>query len=277
MKKIFQLFLVLILSALVLSSCSNNTNSDSWEELNERGYFILGLDDTFAPMGFKDSNGEFVGFDVELAEEVGKRIGLDVKFQPIDWSLKKTELNAKNIDVIWNGYTITESRKEKVAFSNPYLDNSQIIVTMSDSNIIKKSDMDGKIVAVQKESSAYDAVIKDTQFVNSLGEEIIQFDTNNEAFMDLEAKRVDAIVVDEVLARYYMKLRGEEKYSVLQEDFGKEQYGIGMRKEDKILLEKINNAMEEMKNDGTYDSVDLLAAGVLVSSRSAWGAAAPRD
>ena len=255
MKKIFQLFLVLILSALVLSSCSNNTNSDSWEELNERGYFILGLDDTFAPMGFKDSNGEFVGFDVELAEEVGKRIGLDVKFQPIDWSLKETELNAKNIDVIWNGYTITESRKEKVAFSNPYLDNSQIIVTMSDSNIIKKSDMDGKIVAVQKESSAYDAVIKDTQFVNSLGEEIIQFDTNNEAFMDLEAKRVDAIVVDEVLARYYMKLRGEEKYSVLQEDFGKEQYGIGMRKEDKILLEKINNAMEEMKNDGTYDSI----------------------
>ena len=255
MKKIFQLLLVLILSALVLSSCSNNTASDSWEELNERGYFILGLDDTFAPMGFKDSNGEFVGFDVELAEEVGKRIGLDVKFQPIDWSLKETELNAKNIDVIWNGYTITESRKEKVAFSNPYLDNSQIIVTMSDSNIIKKSDMDGKIVAVQKESSAYDAVIKDTQFVNSLGEEIIQFDTNNEAFMDLEAKRVDAIVVDEVLARYYMKLRGEEKYSVLQEDFGKEQYGIGMRKEDKILLEKINNAMEEMKNDGTYDSI----------------------
>ena len=180
---------------------------------------------------------------------------MDVKFQPIDWSLKETELNAKNIDVIWNGYTITESRKEKVAFSNPYLDNSQIIVTMSDSNIIKKSDMDGKIVAVQKESSAYDAVIKDTQFVNSLGEEIIQFDTNNEAFMDLEAKRVDAIVVDEVLARYYMKLRGEEKYSVLQEDFGKEQYGIGMRKEDKILLEKINNAMEEMKNDGTYDSI----------------------
>lgn len=250
------LFMVLILSAFTLISCSKEAQTaDTWEELQTRGYFIMGLDDTFAPMGFRDSNGELVGFDVELAKEVSKRIGLEVQFQPIDWSLKETELDAKNIDVIWNGYTITESRKEKVAFSEPYLDNSQIIVTMASSNIASKSELAGKSIAVQKESSAYDAVMKDEAFVNALGEEVVQFDTNNEAFMDLEAGRVDAIVVDEVLARYYMKLRGEEQYFVLEEDFGKEQYGIGIRKQDATLLEKINAAMNEMKQDGTYDSI----------------------
>lgn len=254
LKKII-LFIVLTLSLFLLIGCNNSeSNLDSWDDLTQRGYFIVGLDDTFAPMGFRDNNGELVGFDIELAKEVADRIGLQVKFQAIDWSLKETELNSKNIDLIWNGYTITENRKEKVNFSIPYLDNKQIIITLSDSNLSSKNDLFNKSIAVQKESSAYDSVIKNTNFVDNL-EEIIQLDTNNEAFMDLEAKRVDAIVVDEVLARYYMKLRGEEKYSVLQEDFGKEQYAIGMRKSDKILLEKINLALEEIKNDGTYEKI----------------------
>lgn len=254
LKKII-LFIVLTLSLFLLIGCNNSkSNLDSWDDLTQRGYFIVGLDDTFAPMGFRDNNGELVGFDIELAKEVADRIGLQVKFQAIDWSLKETELNSKNIDLIWNGYTITENRKEKVNFSIPYLDNKQIIITLSDSNLSSKNDLFNKSIAVQKESSAYDSVIKNTNFVYNL-EEIIQLDTNNEAFMDLEAKRVDAIVVDEVLARYYMKLRGEEKYSVLQEDFGKEQYAIGMRKSDKILLEKINLALEEIKNDGTYEKI----------------------
>lgn len=238
------------------SSPSKTEAQDTWPDLETKGYFTMGLDDTFAPMGFRDTNGNLAGFDVDLVQEVAKRIGLEVKMQPIDWSMKETELNAGNIDVIWNGYTITETRKEKVNFSIPYLNNKQIIVTLANSPVNTKADLAGLNVAVQKESSAYEAVISDAEFTAALnGSEPIQFDTNNEAFMDLEAGRTDAIVVDEVLARYYMKLRGQEKYKVLEDNFGEEEYGIGIRKSDAILLEKINAALEEMKSDGTYTQI----------------------
>ena len=259
MKKLIALTLVVLTMLTLFTGCkgSSDTNEDSWKELEEKGYFVMGLDDTFAPMGFRDSNGQLTGFDVDLANEVAKRIGLEVKMQPIDWSMKETELNAKNIDVIWNGYTITEARKEKVNFTTPYLKNKQIIVTLSDSPVTSKADLKDKTVAVQKESSAYDAVMADTEFTSSIKDaQPIQFDTNNEAFMDLEAKRTDAIVVDEVLARYYMKLRGEASYKVLEDNFGEEEYGIGVRKADAVLLEKINTALAEMQSDGSFEKIN---------------------
>lgn len=241
---------------LTMTACQNDSQgTDGWDAIVEKGYFVMGLDDTFAPMGFRNSSGELVGFDVELAQEVAARLNLEVRFQPIDWSLKETELNSGNIDVIWNGYSITPSRQEKVAFTEPYLSNKQIIVVLSDSDVIDKTSLAGKSVAVQKESSAYEAVMAESDFVDSLKEDLIQFDTNNEAFMDLEAKRVDAIVVDEVLARYYMSLRGEENYLVLKDHFGEEDFGIGIRKNDEIFLQKINDAMNEIKKDGTYDAI----------------------
>ena len=242
---------------LMATACQKQdaATTDGWDAIVEKGYFVMGLDDTFAPMGFRDSSGNLVGFDVELAQEVAKRLELEVKFQPIDWSLKETELNSGNIDVIWNGYTITPSRQEKVAFTDPYLNNKQIIVVLSDSDVTDKASLAGKSVAVQKESSAYEAVMAETAFVDSLKEELVQFDTNNEAFMDLEAKRVDAIVVDEVLARYYMSLRGEESYKVLDDNFGEEDFGIGIRKSDVTFLQKVNDTMNEMKKDGTYDTI----------------------
>lgn len=248
------------IAALALSGCSKTKTADeglvdTWPDIESKGEVVMGLDDTFAPMGFRDASGNLVGFDVDLATEVANRIGIAIKFQPIDWSLKETELQSGNIDLIWNGYTITPAREEKVAFTEPYLENSQIIVTLADSPINSKADLEGKSVAVQKESSAYEAVMADTAFVDALGQDLIQFDTNNEAFMDLEAKRVDAIVVDEVLARYYMKLRGEEQYKVLEDNFGDELYGIGIRKGDVTLLEKVNKAMADMKADGTYDTI----------------------
>lgn len=257
-KKLFAI--ILSLAALGMVACSKDggdsqESADSWADMEAKGEIIMGLDDTFAPMGFRDASGNLVGFDVELAQEVGNRIGLEIKFQPIDWSLKETELQAGNIDLIWNGYTITPAREEKVAFTKPYLENSQIIVTMADSSIGSKADLAGKAVAVQKESSAYEAVMAEEDFVSALGEDLIQLDTNNEAFMDLESKRIDAIVVDEVLARYYMKLRGEEKYHVLEDNFGDELYGIGVRKGDVTLLEKVDQAMDEMKADGSYDAI----------------------
>jgi polar amino acid transport system substrate-binding protein len=228
--------------------CAAQSSQPETEEL------IMGLDDTFAPMGFRDEKGELVGFDVDLANEVAERIGVTIKFQPIDWSMKETELNAGNIDLIWNGYTITAERQEKVAFTKPYLENSQIIVTLADSDINTKVDLAGKNVAVQAESSALDAINSEPEVAESFGE-LVEFSTNNEAFSDLESGRTDALVVDEVNARYFMKQVGEEKYKVLDEDFGDEEYGIGLRKEDTELLKKINDAMDEMKKDGTYDAI----------------------
>ena len=133
------LALILMLALFSLGGCgnsdvageNNNENevaeqtSDAYDQIVERGYIIMGLDDTFAPMGFRDEKNEIVGFDVDLAKEVFARLDLEVKFQPIDWTMKETELNSGNIDLIWNGYTITEERKQKVSFTKPYLKNRQ--------------------------------------------------------------------------------------------------------------------------------------------------------
>ncbi|WP_213973924.1 amino acid ABC transporter substrate-binding protein [Tepidanaerobacter acetatoxydans] len=267
------LMLVLVLSMISLVGCSNDAakqetleeetsqqestaQEDSFEKIKAKGKVVMGLDDTFAPMGFRDENNKIVGFDVDLAQEVFKRNDLELVLQPIDWTMKEAELNAGNIDMIWNAYTITEERKEKVAFTKPYLDNRQVIVTLEGSGIKSKSDLAGKKVAAQTGSSAVDAMNTEPELVKSFdGGEPVLFDTNNEAFMDLEAKRVDAVVADEVLARYYIKQKGADKYTILDEDFGDEEYGIGFRKQDKKLLEMVDKTLDEMRKDGSYDLI----------------------
>jgi polar amino acid transport system substrate-binding protein len=250
-----KLMALFVLVVCLMVGCSNSNEASSKDDASgEETTLIMGLDDTFAPMGFRDEKGNLVGFDVDLAEEAVTRMGVNIEFQPIDWSMKETELNAGNIDFIWNGYTVTDERKEKVAFSTTYLENSQIIVTLADSTVNKKSDLAGLSVAVQAESSALDAVNQEPDFVQSL-KELLEFSTNNEAFNDLEAGRSDAVVVDEVLARYYMKQKGEENYKVLEENFGDEEYAVGLRKDDTETLEKLNAALDEMKKDGTYDEI----------------------
>ena len=184
---------------------------------------VVGLDDTFAPLGFRDEQGNLVGVDVELMEATGEIMGIPFELQPIDWSMKETELANKNIDMIWNGYTITEERKQKVAFSQPYLNNRQVVVTMADSDINTLADLAGK--------------------------------TNDQCLMDLEAGRTDAVVADEVIIRYYVSKKGEEKYKILEEDFGKEEYGIGVRQEDTALLEALNVALDELKENGTTKEI----------------------
>ena len=238
---------LLVLITIMAVGCAQEAQKETEE-------IIMGLDDTFAPMGFRDEKGDLVGFDVDLANEVAKRIGVTIKFQPIDWSMKETELNAGNIDLIWNGYSITPLRQEQVAFTKPYLENSQIIVTLVDSDIMTKADLAGKNVTAQAESSALDAINAEPDVAASFGS-LVEFSSNNEAFSDLESGRSDALVVDEVNARYYMKQLGEEKYKVLEEDFGDEEYGIGVRKNDTELLKKINDAIDEMKSDGAYNTI----------------------
>ena len=248
MKKICALFIILV---LLLTGC-NATKTEEVKQ-DKTKTLVVGLDDTFAPMGFRDDKGQLVGFDIDLAKAVAEKIGYEVSFQPIDWAMKETELNSGNIDCIWNGYSITEERKTKVAFSTPYLDNAQLIITLAGSDIDSKADLADKTVSVQKESSALDAVTAD-DIAASL-KEIVEFDTNIDCFMELDAQRCDAIVCDEVLARYIIKQRGEEKYNILADDFGKEEYGVGFRLTDTDLVNSVNQALEDLKADGTYKDI----------------------
>ena len=233
----------------------NNAKQEAAGELDKSKTYVLGMDDTFAPMGFRDEKGELVGFDVELAQAAAKEMGIKVECQPIDWTVKETELDSGNVDFLWNGYSITPEREKKVLFSDPYMDNRQIIVTLKDSPVNSKADLAGKRVTVQGESSALEAVTKDEAFVKSLAEPPVEYATNTECFKDIEAKRCDAIVVDEVLARYYMKQNGEENYKVLDDNFGEEKFAVGMRKDDVALQEALNKALAKLKEDGTYDEI----------------------
>lgn len=241
---------------LGIVGCGNGTKGDESSSTIDKDTLIVGMDDSFAPMGFRDESGEITGFDVDLAKEVVKRIGKEVIFQPIDWSMKETELNSNNIDFIWNGYTITDKRKEKLDFSEPYLNNRQVIVTLSNSDIKSKSDLKGKKVGAQNESSAVVAMEKEAELYASFdGGNAVTYEDNNQALMDLESGRIDAVVADEILVRYYIKLKGEDKFKVLDEDYGKEQYGIGIRKGDSKTVEAVNNALNKIKEDGTMKEI----------------------
>ncbi len=238
-------------TSLGFVGCSSTT-----KETAAKKKLVLGFDDTFVPMGFKDEKGEVVGFDIELAKEVSKKIETEIIFQPIDWSMKETELNSGKIDMIWNGYTITEERKEKVNFARPYLDNRQAIITLADSKINNKADLKDAKVGAQNGSSAVDAVSKEADLLKSFKDgKVYTFESNNEALMDLEAGRIDAVVADEILVRYYISKKGAEKYKILKDDFGSETYGVGVRKDDKELLEKLNKALDDMKKDGTAKAI----------------------
>lgn len=258
MKIKMNLVLSMIGICLLLFGCGNSKNeknqTDATKEIEKSGKLVVGLDDTFAPMSYRDNKGEIVGFDVDLAKEVGKKLNLKIDFQAIDWAMKETELNAGNIDLIWNGYTITPERKSKVAFSDAYLENSQSIIVLKKSEIQTKKELAGKVVAAQQASSAVDAVSK-KELATFKNKELIEFPSNNDVFNDLESKRSDAIVVDEVLARYYTKLKGADTYRTLEDTFGKEEYGVGLRKNDKKLKMKLNEALKELKSDGTYDKI----------------------
>lgn len=256
MKKVISIMILVLGFSLVVSGCKTKDNAvDAWSKIDERGSIIMGLDDTFVPMGFRNNNGEFTGFDVDLAREAVKRLGLKIEFQPIDWNLKEQELDSGNIDLIWNGYSINEERKKKVSFTKPYLDNRQVIVVLSESDINTKEDLNGRIVATQNSSSSLSAMEGESAIEKFKNKEAILFDTYNEAFMDLEVKRVDSVVADQVLARYYIAERGSEKYRILEDDFGDEEYGVGLRLGDKTLLEKLNKVLDEMKEDGTAKEI----------------------
>ena len=254
MKKV----LLLMITALLFVMCS--VKKDEKKEVSKDGIpkkIIVGLDDSFVPMGFKNEKGEIVGFDIDLARAVAKKIGSEVEFKPINWDSKILDLNAGNIDLIWNGLTITDERKKETEMSNPYLTVHQLIVARAGEKIENKNDLIGKNVGSQTQSSGEEAVKKsgfDKKF-----KEFKTYAQYDQAFMDLDARRVDAIVADEVLAKYTKKVKEtqakKELYKILKEDFGQEEYAVAAKKGNAKLIDAINKAIEELKKDGTYQQI----------------------
>ncbi len=217
------------------------------------GKIVVGLDDNFPPMGFRDEKNELVGFDIDMAREAAKRMGVEVDFKPIDWSAKEAELAGKRVDVLWNGLTITEERKKNIDFTAPYMENHQIVVVGATSGVKTKADLAGKVVGAQDGSSAVDAVKKDEAVFQSF-KELKTFGDNVTALMDLATGRLDAVVVDEVVGRYYVAKKPQD-YAVLDEHFGTEDYGVGVRQGDTELLTRLDKALADMKQDGTAATI----------------------
>ena len=253
MKKTVSILLASLAAATLFTACGKKPEAPAAAAPAAAQAIVIGLDDNFPPMGFRDDKGELVGFDIDLAREAGKRVGVEVQFKPIDWSAKEAELSGKRVDVLWNGLTITEERKANILFTTPYLENRQIIVVTDKSPITGKAQLAGKVVGVQDGSSAVDAIQKDGEAAKAI-KEIKKFGDNVTALMDLSAGRLDALVVDEVVGRYYTAKKPGE-YRVLDENFGTEDYGVGTRKDDTELMAKLQKAMDEMKADGTAATI----------------------
>ncbi|MDP4154522.1 MAG: amino acid ABC transporter substrate-binding protein [Bacillota bacterium] len=243
MKRLITMILVIAAVFSVMAGCSSKSPT-----AQDKKSLVIGVDDTFAPMGFRDKNNNLVGFDIDYAKAAAKKMGTSVKFQPIDWSTKEAELSSGRIDLIWNGYTITDERKQKVLFTKPYLKNSQVIVTRADSNIKKLDDLAGKVVGLQSQSSAADAL--NASPIKSKIKTVSEYKTNDLALTDLKTGRLDAVVIDEVVINYYMSLQ-KDSYKVLGESLAPEEYGVGVKKGNEALLNKLQKALDEMNQDGT--------------------------
>ena len=246
MKKVIGLILLFVMVGVIFTGCSStNTNTKAPAKK-----IVIGLDDSFPPMGFKDDKNNIVGFDIDMAKEAAKRLGMEVEFKGIDWSSKEAELNGKRIDALWNGMNITEERKKNVLFSEPYMESKQLIFVLAGSPVKGESDLAGKVVGVQQASIGEEVVMKDEKLKASL-KDFKKYPDCIAAFMDLKAGRVDAVVTDEILGRYYMS-KEAGKYVAIEKPLGEVgTYGVGFRKDDKELRDKVQKALDEMKKDGT--------------------------
>ncbi|MBB4827124.1 polar amino acid transport system substrate-binding protein [Sporosarcina luteola] len=247
MKRNITIMILTILTLGLLSACGSSSASK-----NADSQLVIGVDDKFAPMGFRDESNELVGFDIDYATAAAEHMGMDVKFQPIDWKTKETELSSGRIDLIWNGYTITEERKGKVLFTKPYLENAQVVATLADSPVKELGDLEGKTIGLQALSSAADAL--EANPIKSKIKKTSEYADNVLALTDLKAGRVDAVIIDQVVIDYYMS-KEEGTFKVLDESLSPEQYGIGVKKGNEELLEKLQAALDKMNEDGTAEEI----------------------
>lgn len=216
------------------------------------GTLIVGFDQDFPPMGFVGDDGEYTGFDLELAQEVAKRLGLEYKAQPIAWDSKDMELESGNIDCIWNGFTMT-GREDDYTWTEPYMANQQVFVVANDSDINSQADLAGKIVEVQADSSA-EAALKEAPELTATFKELLTTADYNTAFMDLEQGAVDAIAMDVIVAGYQIQQRNAD-FKILDDSLSEEEYSVGFKKGNTELRDKVQSTLEEMAEDGTLQEV----------------------
>lgn len=249
MKKVLALICVAVLGLSVLAGCGADAS---------KTVFTVGFDAEFPPYGYRDDNGEYVGFDLDLAQEVCTRNGWELVKQPIDWDAKDMELNSGNISCIWNGFTMN-GREEEYTWTTPYVDNSQVIAVATNSGINKKSDLAGKVVAVQADSSAL-AALNDEEDAEAIAlrdsfAELIQYADYNTAFMDLEQGNVDAVAIDIGVAQYQVEKREAGAFMILGENLAVEQYAVGFKLGNTELRDQVQKTIDEMAKDGTFAKI----------------------
>lgn len=254
MKKALTILLMLTISLSLFAQGVKETGEDlSLQKVLDKGTFVLGLDDSFPPMGYRNEAGEIVGFDIDAAREVCARLGVELVCQPIDWAAKEQELATGQIDCIWNGFTITPERLENLTFSDPYVDNAQVVIVKDSASYQTLADLAGKSIGAQAGSSAMDAINDTPDFQSSIGE-IVEFKDNLTALMDLEVGGVDAVVMDLLVANYNIQQSGKP-FRILDESLASEEYGIGFRKGDVALRDAVQGALNDMAADGTLATI----------------------
>jgi len=234
----------------IVAGCSNESNNQL--------KLVIGIDDDFAPIGFRDESGELVGFDIDLAKEAVKRLGVKAEFKSIDWKNKEAEITSGNIDMIWNGLDITDERKEYMIFTKPYLDDRQILLVRADSNlkIHSEYDMEGKIVGTQVSSTSDDYINANPELKNNLKEYKV-YGKFNETVEALKNKEIDIVVCDELVARYEMK-HSLDKLKIVNVKVGEiSEMGVGFAKNNTELRDKVQKVFDEMVKDGTAQKISL--------------------
>ena len=260
-KGILGLLTLVGMAVMSLAGCTqlaSNPTVDNWDKYQQQKSITVGFDNTFVPMGFEEKNGNYAGFDIELAQYVSKKLGITVHFQPIDWDMKETELQNGTIDAIWNGYSATDERREKVAFTIPYMQNTQILVVKKTSGIHSVEDMTGKVLGAQNGSSGMLDFEEHPEVLKNRvkGGDADQYQSVNEAIIDLKNDRIDALLIDRVYADYYLTTEGiADEYDTIPSGFESESFAVGVRPADKKLLEALNQAFKELYQEGIFQQI----------------------
>ena len=247
----------LLLTTIILMGCGGGDNKASDPTSTKHSkVIVIGVDDEFPPICFHDEKGNLVGFDVDLAKETAKRMGVKFEFKPIDWNNKEAEITSGNVDMIWNGLVITAERKEYMIFSKPYMDNRQIILVHAGNpeSIRSFGDLYGKVIGMQAGSSS-EAYVKENYDVDNYFKEFKTYSSIEEGFEALEKNKFDAIIIDEIEARYEMN-KHPGTFKLVQETVGTfSEVAIGFRKDNTELRDKVQKAFDSMVADGTASAI----------------------
>lgn len=249
LKKMVLAGILAIGAAGLIAGCGGDSSSGkSASNGGKPAKIVAGMDDTFAPMGFRDDNGQIVGFDIDMGNAVSKEIGIPIEFKPIDWASKETELNSGKIDCIWNGFTMTPERQKKLAFTKPYMDNIQVYAVLADSPYTSADQLKGKRISIQEASTAETALNRDENLKNSFSE-IKAYPDLTACFMDLESGRTDAVLADSVLIEYYMTKK-PNTFRELDTIVSKDTFSIGIKKDNQQLVDLLNDGIAKVIASG---------------------------